>query len=82
MPRVIRSRVNDFTLSQSCCGVALFRSCSFIPPDLGPNARAFGQRRTRHIRSMRFRAESAGFWLWEAVCVRVGPDVVLTFCDA
>ena len=37
---MIRSRVNDFTLSQSCCGVALFRSCSFIPPDLGPNARA------------------------------------------
>ena len=27
---------------------------------------------SRHIRSMRFRAESAGFWLWEAVCVRVG----------
>jgi hypothetical protein len=35
-----------------------------------------------HIRSMRFRVESGGFWLWAAVCVRVGPDVLLTFCNA
>jgi hypothetical protein len=31
---------------------------------------------------MRFRAESGDFWLWEAVYVRVGADVVLTFCNA
>src|SRR5713101_2690810 len=34
------TRVKDFTLSQSSCGSRSSGSCSFIPPDLGPNARA------------------------------------------
>jgi hypothetical protein len=36
----------------------------------------------RHIRSMRFRARPGGFWLCEAVRVRVGVDIMLTFCNA
>ncbi len=36
----------------------------------------------RYIGSMRIRGGSAGFRLCEAVRVRVGVDVVLTFCNA
>ncbi len=34
-----------------------------------------------HIRAMRFRVGDEGFRLWEAVRMRVGADVVLTFCN-
>ncbi len=37
---------------------------------------------TRYIRSMRFRGGSGGFRLCEAVRLRVGADVALTFCNA